>query len=43
MDNVYIKSTGFTQTQVNDDMNATNWNANYDGNTAKLSMNINNR
>jgi hypothetical protein len=42
MDNVYIKSTGFTQTQVNDDMNATNWNANYDGNTAKLSMNINN-
>jgi hypothetical protein len=42
MDNVYIKSTGFTQTQVNDDVNATNWNANYDGNTAKLSMNINN-
>ena len=41
MDNVYIKSTGFTQTQVNDNVSATSWNANYDGNDAKLSMNIN--
>ena len=41
MDNVFIKSTGFTQTQVNDHLNATSWNANYDGNDAKLSMNIN--
>ena len=39
-DNVYIKSTGFTKTQVNDDVNSTNWTANYDGNVAKLSMNI---
>jgi len=39
-DNVYIKTTGFTKTQVNDDVNATNWTAKYDGNVAKLSMNI---
>ena len=42
MDNVYIKSTGFTKTQVNDNVSATNWNAIYDGNSANLSMNINN-
>lgn len=41
MDNVFIKSSGFTQTQVNDNVSATSWNANYDGNDAKLSMNIN--
>ena len=41
MDNVYIKSTGFTKTQVNDNVSATNWNANYDGKDANLSMNIN--
>jgi hypothetical protein len=41
MSNVYINSAGFTKTQVNNDINATTWNANYDGNSAKLSMNIN--
>jgi hypothetical protein len=40
--NVYIKSKGFTETQVNNNIRGTDWNANYDGRTANLSMNIHN-
>jgi hypothetical protein len=41
-DNVYIKSRGFTETQVNNNIRGSDWIANYDGNIANLSMNIHN-
>lgn len=41
-DNVYIKSRGFTETQVNNNIRGSDWIANYDGNIANLSMNTHN-